>query len=134
MPALFKFELVSPERVLLSKDIEQAQIPGADGEFTVLSGHAPVISTLLPGVVRVIMPDGIKNIFVKGGFVEVTPTSLTVLAERAFIVDEVDPRQLDKELDAAEADMKGADSDAARAHVGRAIEELRALVKAKQGN
>jgi F-type H+-transporting ATPase subunit epsilon len=133
MSANFKFELVSPERVLLSTEIEQAQIPGADGEFTVLAGHAPVISTLLPGVVRVTMTSGIKNVFVKGGFVEVTPTSLTVLAESAFIVDEADPRQLDKELDAAEADMKSADSDAARMHVGRAIEELKALVKAKQG-
>lgn len=133
MPATFKFELVSPAKVLMSQDIEQAQIPGSDGEFTVMAGHAPVISTLLPGVVRVTMPDGIKNIYVKGGFVEVTPTSLTVLAESAFIVDEVDPRQLDKELDAAQADLKGADSDAARAHVSRAIEELKALVKAKQG-
>jgi F-type H+-transporting ATPase subunit epsilon len=133
MAANFKFELVSPERVLLSTEIQQAEVPGADGAFTVLSGHAPVISTLLPGVVRVTMTDGIKNVFVKGGFVEVTPTSLTVLAESAFIVDEVDPRQLEKELDAAQQDMKGADSDAARMRVGRAIDELKALVKLKQG-
>jgi F-type H+-transporting ATPase subunit epsilon len=132
MAAHFKFELVSPERVLLSTDIEQAEVPGTDGIFTVLAGHAPVISTLLPGVVRVTLPDGIKNVYVKGGFVEVTPTSLTVLAESAFIVDEIDPRQLEKELDAAEADMKSADSDAARMRVGRAIEELKALVKTKQ--
>jgi F-type H+-transporting ATPase subunit epsilon len=132
MSATFKFELVSPERVLLSADAEQAILPGADGWFTVMAGHAPVVSTLQPGVVRVTMPGGIKNIYVKGGFVEVGPDSATVLAERAFITDEIDPRQLDNELDAAQAAMKDDLDDNARMHIGKAIAQLKALQAAKQ--
>jgi F-type H+-transporting ATPase subunit epsilon len=91
-----------------------------------------VVSTLQPGVVRVTMPGGIKNIYVKGGFVEVGPDSATVLAERAFITDEIDPRQLDNELDAAQAAMKDDLDDNARMHIGKAIAQLKALQAAKQ--
>jgi F-type H+-transporting ATPase subunit epsilon len=114
MAATFKFELVSPERVLLSADAEQAILPGADGWFTVMAGHAPVVSTL------------------QDGFVEVGPDSATVLAERAFITDEIDPRQLDSELDAAQAAMKDGLDDNARMHIGKAIAELKAIQAAKQ--
>lgn len=131
MAGTFRFELVSPERVLLSEDVEQAQLPGADGAFTVLSGHAPVVTTLLPGIVRVLMADGVKRVYVKGGFAEVGPDSVTVLAERAFIADEVDPRQLEQELDAAQKLLDGDLTDDARMHAYRAIEELKALVGSK---
>ena len=70
-----------------------------DGEFTVLAGHAPVISTLRPGVARITFAGGIKRIFVNGGFAEVDPDNVTVLAERAFITDDVDPRQIESELE-----------------------------------
>lgn len=128
MAGTFKFELVSPERVLLSADAEQAILPGADGVFTVLAGHAPVITTLLPGVARITLAGGIKRIFVKGGFAEVSPDSVTVLAERAFVTDEVDPRQIESELEAAQASLNGGLDDDARLHITRAIDELRALV------
>ncbi len=131
MAATFKFELVSPERVLFSGDVDQAVLPGADGQFTVLAGHAPVVSTLLPGIVRVIMADGIKRIFVMGGFAEVSPDSVTILAERAFITDEVDPRQIADELDAARNALNEGLGDEARRHIGRAIEELKALADNK---
>jgi F-type H+-transporting ATPase subunit epsilon len=131
MASTFKFELVSPEKVLLSADAEEAILPGSDGQFTVMAGHAPVVSTLQPGVVRVTLASGIKNIYVKGGFVEVGPDSATVLAERAFITDEVDPRQLDSELDAAQAAMKEGLDDTARMHIGKAIAELKAIQAAK---
>jgi F-type H+-transporting ATPase subunit epsilon len=132
MAATFKFDLVSPERVLLSADAEQAILPGVDGWFTVMPGHAPVVSTLQPGTVRVTLPTGVKNIYVKGGFVEVGPDSATVLAERAFITDEVDGRQLDSEIDAAQAAMKEGLDDNARMHIGKAIAELKAIQAAKQ--
>jgi F-type H+-transporting ATPase subunit epsilon len=128
MAGTFKFELVSPEKVLLSADAEQAILPGADGTFTVMAGHAPVVTTLLPGVARITMADGIKRIYVKGGFAEVGPDSVTVLAEKAFITDEVDPRQIEHELDAAQKSLDNGLDDDAKLHITRAIEELRALV------
>ncbi len=128
MAGTFKFELVSPERVLLSAEAQQAILPGADGIFTVLQGHAPVITNLLPGVVRITLADGIKSIFVKGGFAEVSPDSVTVLAERAFITDEVDPRQIEAELGAAQKSLDNGLDDDAKLHITRAIDELRALV------
>ncbi len=131
MAGTFKFELVSPERVLLSADVDQAQLPGADGIFTVLAGHAPVVTTLLPGIVRVTMSGSTKRIYVKGGFAEVGPDSVTVLAERAFIADEIDPRQLEHELDAAQKSLADGLSDDARMQAHRAIDELRALVGGK---
>lgn len=127
MAATFKFELVSPERVLMSSDAEQVVVPGVEGQFTVLPDHAPVISTLAPGVIQVTTPDAKKGIFVQSGFADVTADSLTILAERAFIVDEVDPRQIQEELDAAQKALESADDDEARNHIGRAIEELKAL-------
>ncbi len=79
----FKFELVSPERLLLSEDVEQVVVPGSEGDFTVLAGHAPVLSTLRPGVMDVKLPGGkAKRLYVKAGFAEVDPESLTVLAQR----------------------------------------------------
>jgi F-type H+-transporting ATPase subunit epsilon len=127
MAGTFKFELVSPERVLMSVEAEQVTVPGAEGEFTVLAGHAPVISTLKSGTLHATLPNGKKGIFVRSGFADVTPESLTVLAERAFIVDEVDPRQIDDELDAVEKALAEENDDEARMHLNKAIEELKAL-------
>lgn len=128
MAGTFKFELVSPERVLMSVDAQEVIVPGTEGLFTVLQGHAPVISTLLPGVIHVTTEDFKKSIFVRSGFAEVTADQTTVLAERAFIVDEVDPRHLDDELEMAQQSLDAADTDEARLHVTRAIEQLRALI------
>ena len=87
MAATFKFELVTPERVLMSSDVSEVLVPGADGDFTVFAGHAPVISTLRPGVI--VAKDGSKatRLYVRGGFCEVAPDSLTVLAEQASDVE-----------------------------------------------
>lgn len=127
MAGTFKFELVSPERILMSADAEQVVIPGVEGEFTVLAGHAPVIAELLPGVIHVRLTNAKKAIYVKAGFVEVNPDAVTLLAAHAFVVDEADPRQLDAELAAAEAALKDAKDDEALRHVSRAIEQLKAL-------
>lgn len=128
MAATFKFELVSPERILMSSDAEQVVVPGSEGLFTVLPDHAPVISTLAPGVIEVTTPDAKKDIFVQSGFADVTGDSLTILAERAFLVDEVDSRQIEQELDAAQKALDNADSDEARYFISRAIEELKVLL------
>lgn len=129
MAATFKFDLVSPERVLLSAAAEQVVLPGVEGQFTVLAGHAPVISALMPGVIHVTLTNAKKAIFVKSGFVEINPDSVTVLAAHAFVIDEVDPRQLDSELAAAEAALASERDDEALRHVSRAIEELKAMRK-----
>ena len=74
MAGTFKFELVSPERILLSVDADQVVVPGADGDFAVLAGHAPVIATLRPGVLGVTAGGTRKRLFVKSGFCEVDPS------------------------------------------------------------
>lgn len=127
MAGLFSFELVSPERVLLSGDAQQVILSGTEGDFTVLAGHAPTIATLMPGVVHATLPDAKKAIYIKGGFAEVTPTSLSVLVEHALVVDEADPRHIDDELDATEKALAESDDDEARIHFARALDALKAL-------
>jgi F-type H+-transporting ATPase subunit epsilon len=132
MAATFKFEIVSPERVLLSVDAEQVELPGGEGDFTVLAGHAPVIATLRPGTIHARTKDSKKGIFVRSGFVEVRPDSVVVLAEHAFITDEVDVRQIEAELAAAQAALAAAKDDEGRMHHNLAIDQLRAILAARQ--
>jgi F-type H+-transporting ATPase subunit epsilon len=132
MAGTFKFELVSPERILLSDDMtEEAVLPGAEGQFTVLAGHAPVVSTLLPGVIHVKLSTSSKGIYINGGFVEVNPESVTVLAEHAFIVDEADPRQLEDALAKAEKALEETKDDDALRHLTTAIDQLKGLQRKK---
>jgi len=128
MAGTLKFELVTPERMTLSEDAAQVVVPGVEGEFTVLPGHAPVISALRPGVIEVALPDASKKrIFVKGGFAEIDGDHLTVLAERAIDVAAMDAATIATELQAAEADLAAATDDAARLAAASAVERLRAL-------
>ena len=127
MAGTFKFELVSPERVLISEDVEQVVLPGGDGDFAVLPGHAPLISTLRAGVLDVTAPGGRKHIFVKGGFAEVEPDRLTVLAERAYDVAELSADRIASELQTAEADMAAAKDDAARLRAWYLVDRLKSL-------
>ena len=122
----FRFELVTPERMALSEDVAQVVVPGVEGEFTVLPGHAPVISALRPGVIEVVLPEagGKTRIFVKGGFAEVDADHLTVLAERAIPVEALD---VAAELETAEAELAAASDDASRLAAASAVERLRAL-------
>lgn len=127
MAGLFRFELVSPERILLSEDAEQVVVPGAEGEFTVLVGHAPVISTLRPGVLDITLPGGHRRVFVKGGFAEVEPDRLTVLAPAALDLDELDSAQLSEQIGIAEAEVAEAADEQARARAEVVLERLRSL-------
>ncbi len=88
------FELVSPARLLFSGDVVSVQIPGAEGEMTILPGHAPVLSTLKPGVVSIQKDGGTDKIFVRGGFAEVNAKGLTVLAETAIALADLDAQRL----------------------------------------
>ena len=88
--ATFKFDLVSPEKLLFSGEVEQVDVPGSEGDFGVLAGHAPLVSLLRPGILTVHAGGGSERIVVLGGFVEVSADGLTVLADVATSVEDVD--------------------------------------------
>lgn len=96
MANTLQFDLVSPERRLASVQATEVQIPGADGDMTAMEGHSPTITTLRPGILRVIAADGNKAYAVTGGFAEITATGVSVLAERAIPVEEVTVAALDE--------------------------------------
>ena len=90
-----QFDLVSPERRLASARATEVQIPGADGDLTAMEGHTPTITTLRPGVLRAVSPEGVKAYVVTGGFAEISATSVSVLAERAVPLEEMTPAIMD---------------------------------------
>jgi F-type H+-transporting ATPase subunit epsilon len=129
--ALMKFELVSPERLLISADVQQVTVPGTEGLFTVLPQHAPVLSTLRPGVVEVVREDGVsERIFVRGGFAEVNNLGLTVLAEVAIPLSELDSKALDQQVRDAEEDVADAQDDETRRRAQESLDHLRELRQA----
>jgi len=87
--ANFHFELVSPEKLLFAGEVEQVDVPGAEGDFGVLAAHAPMVTTLRPGILTVHTPGGEQKIVVLGGFAEVSPEGLTILADVAEAVDTI---------------------------------------------
>ncbi|MHA1600343.1 MAG: F0F1 ATP synthase subunit epsilon [Alphaproteobacteria bacterium] len=123
------FELVSPERLLLSEDVEMVVLPGAEGEFGVLPQHAPTISTLRPGVIRVYEKGAVtERIFVASGFAEVTTTRCTVLADQAVPVAEIDRAAAEDSLKTAREDLADAESDEARIGAERRIAVAEAML------
>src|SRR5436309_3490233 len=106
--AEFQFDLVSPERLLFSGAVAQVDVPGAEGEFGVLANHAPTIAMLKPGILTVFEAGGQKRIVIGGGFAEVNPQGLTVLAELAVPVEDFDRASLASEIKDAEEDVADA--------------------------
>ena len=127
MAGTFKFELVSPERVLLSEDAEQVVLPGSEGDFAVLVGHAPVIATLRPGVLDIQLPGKKRRVYVSGGFAEVEPDRLTVLAPKTLDADQIERTEVAEELVLAEAELAGAEDDETRRLALEAVGRLKAL-------
>jgi F-type H+-transporting ATPase subunit epsilon len=124
--ASFPFELVSPTRLVFSGEAEQVDVPGAEGDFGVLPGHAPFISTLRPGVLTIRHGADVKRFFVSGGFAEVTPEGLTVLAENAVPVEDVDRDALAEAIKAAEKAVTEAKDDVTRWKAIEAVEQIKA--------
>jgi F-type H+-transporting ATPase subunit epsilon len=125
MPDPFKFELVSPERLLVSDEVEQVLVPGAEGDMTVLAYHAPVLTTLRPGLLDIGFPGGkSQRFFTRGGFAEVNPAGLTVLAETAIDLDELKAEQLVQAIKDAEEDVADLTDDA-RDRAQTKLEHLR---------
>jgi F-type H+-transporting ATPase subunit epsilon len=127
MAATFNFELVTPERLLISGEAEQVVVPGAEGDFAVLAGHAPVISTLRPGILEITQATGKKRIFVKKGVAEADPDRLTVLAQTAVAMEDLDAAQIAAELKAAEAELAEAKDDQSKRMAEILIDLLRRM-------
>jgi F-type H+-transporting ATPase subunit epsilon len=121
----FQFELVSPERELMSEPVDQVVVPGSEGYFTVLKGHAPFMSTMKPGVVDVVNGNDTLRIFVRGGFADVSPAGLTILAEQAIPLDEVDAEMLAQDIRNTEEDVTDAKDGAARDAAETRLNQLR---------
>jgi F-type H+-transporting ATPase subunit epsilon len=114
MAGNLQFDLVSPERKLASVQASEVQIPGAAGDLTAMEGHAPTITTLRPGILKAVSAEGAKTYVVTGGFAEISASSVSVLAERAVPLDEVDAKLMDQLIaDASEATAVAVDKDAA---------------------
>ena len=125
-----EFELVSPERLLLSEEVEMVVVPGEEGDFGVLTRHSPMISTLRPGVIQVHDGGAVKeSIFVAGGFAEVTPARCTVLAEEAVAVGEIDRAAAEQRLSNARDDLLDAKNDSEKALAEKHIAIAEAMLK-----
>ncbi len=127
MAATFNFELVTPERLVFSGEATQVVVPGAEGDFAVLAGHSPFISTLRPGILEVTLPQGTQRLLVKKGVAEADPTRLTVLAQSAVPVEELHGARLTSELQLAEAQAAEAKDDQARMNAATLLDVLKRL-------
>jgi F-type H+-transporting ATPase subunit epsilon len=129
----FHFELVSPEKLLFSGEVDQVVAPGADGQFTVLKDHAPVMTTLKAGVVRIESAGKVEKLFVRGGFADVSAIGFTILAEQALAVADVDVVKLESDIKNAREDLADAKTEEGRASANDTLAqllELRAAVGA----
>ncbi|MGD9868247.1 MAG: F0F1 ATP synthase subunit epsilon [Hyphomicrobiales bacterium] len=128
MADTFQFELVSPERLLISQPARSVVVPGSEGDFQVLPNHAPVLSTLRPGLLDVVLEGGEeRRIFVRGGFAEAGPETLTVLAELAVDAKDLDAAALGQHIKNAEEDVTDAKDDAARDRAQQTLDQLRLI-------
>ncbi|MDZ4762257.1 MAG: ATP synthase F1 subunit epsilon [Alphaproteobacteria bacterium] len=121
------FSLVSPERELFSGDVEQVDAPGVEGEFGVLPRHAPFMTTLKPGIVRIYEAGQVIPVFVRGGFADVTPAGFTILAEEAIRLADVDVAALETQILMVRSDASDPGDEARRAAAGARLAYLEAL-------
>ena len=123
----FQFDLVSPEKLLFSEAVDQVDVPGSEGDFGVLAGHAPLVATLRPGILTVYRGGEALRVVVQGGFAEVNPDGLTVLADMAVPLDEFDKDVLAGIIKDTEEDAADAKDDHLRDKLGRKLDQLKAL-------
>jgi F-type H+-transporting ATPase subunit epsilon len=130
--AKFSFRLVMPEREILATEADMVVVPGSEGDFGVLHGHAPLISTVRPGVLEVFQGNKVdKRFIVVGGFAEVTPERCTVLADEAVPFEEATPDLLAERERAAERDLTDAGNEAEKAAAEKALAVARDLRRAQ---
>lgn len=128
--ATFKFELVSPERLILSVDADQVDLPGSEGDFGVLAGHAPFLTTLKTGIMTVKTGGGSSRIYVRGGFADVNVAGLSVLAEKAVPESEFDPTVAAAELTVAETVLAEAKTEEAKDDAIAALDQVKTAIAA----
>jgi F-type H+-transporting ATPase subunit epsilon len=118
----FQFDLVSPEKVLASEEASMVVVPGEAGDFGVLAEHAPLLSSIRPGVVTITSPNGdVRKIFVTGGFADVSPKLCSILAEQAINVSDIDRSAVEQQLKSLREELPTAHDDVARANIQHAI-------------
>lgn len=131
MAEAYKFELVSPERLLVSESVESVIIPGAEGEMTVMARHAPVMTTIKPGVVTVRSAAGATDRYVVfGGFADILPDVCTLLAESATRVADIDRADLARRIQDAREDVADAKDDQTRTAAEQYLAQLSTLENA----
>lgn len=123
------FDLVSPEQRVFAGEVDQVVVPGADGEFGVLAGHAPFMSTIRSGAIAIHAGGQVTRTFIHGGFAEVTPEGLTILAEEAIDLASVDAAEVERELTEAREDLGQARNDDETREAQGRIEKFEALLQ-----
>jgi F-type H+-transporting ATPase subunit epsilon len=125
--ASLHFEFVSPERVLFSGEVDQVDLPGSEGDMGILPLHAPLVTTLRPGIVTIFNQGRREAVVVVGGFAEMSPAGLTILADRAEPRENFDMTMLASEIKDAEEDVADTKDDAQRDKLRRHLEQLKSL-------
>jgi F-type H+-transporting ATPase subunit epsilon len=125
--AQLHFEFVSPERVLFSGDVDQVDLPGAEGNMGILAGHAPLVTALRPGIVTIYSGGAQQPVVVIGGFAEVGPAGLIILADRAMPRADFDTAMLESEIKNADEDVADATDETQRDKLARRLEQLKSL-------
>jgi F-type H+-transporting ATPase subunit epsilon len=122
------FELVSPAKLLFSGDVVSVTLPGSEGEMGIFAGHSPMLSTLRPGYVTVAKEGGaVERIFVRGGFAEVNPQGLTVLAETAIASADLSASAMAEQVTSAEAEYADAKDDEGKRKALENVEYLKGI-------
>jgi len=128
--ASFHFDLVSPEKLLLAGEVEQVDLPGSEGDMGILASHAPLVTTLRPGIIVVHRQGGDMRVVVNGGFAEVGPAGLTVLADMAVPIEEFDRSVLAGEIKDTEEDVADTTDGWQRDKLAHRLQQLNALQEA----
>lgn len=129
MTAKIAYDIVSPEKLLISDSADMVTIPGTEGYMGVMAGHESVVTTLRAGMIDIANNGGDTRYFIRGGFAEVNAAKVTVLAEEAIPFTDLDIAVIDQRIKDAEEDLIAAQTDAERQKVDAEIQDLR-LVRA----
>ncbi len=121
----FHFELVSPAKLLFEGAVDSVAIPGSEGDMTIMAGHAALMTSLRPGVVTIADGKTSRRLFVRGGFADVNPGGLTILAEQAIPVEDISPEMIAAEMKNAEEDLRDAKTDEAKRLAGEKLGQLK---------
>ena len=124
----FHFELVAPERLLFSGNVESVVLDGTEGQMTVLADMAPLMTTLKPGVVTIEESAGkLRKLFVRGGFADISTAGLTILADAAIPLEELDAKTIEAQIKGAEEDLAAATLDESKRLASEKVDQLREL-------